>query len=713
MLIKQSWLLLIAGLLTTLSHAQERSMGVLSPQQSRANTDPAVLPEVVVTGNPLGSELFELATPSAVLSGTALQLQRRSTLGDTLQNLPGMSATGFGPNASRPVIRGLDGDRTHILQNGAGVIDASALSADHAVALDPLVMERAEVVRGPAALFYGGNAVGGVVNVIDNRIPQAGNQGFSGRFEARYGGPEQEQAHAVVLEGGSVEDQGAQWALHADAYTRSADDLRIKNYARSARLRAADPQSTETQYRLTNSAAAGEGGAVGVSRVWGSGYVGLSVAQFNSRYGTVAEPTVTIDMQSSRFDVAGEARELGGLVSALKWKASATNYNHQELDSGTVATVFRNKGQELQVEAQHAPWRNLKGAVGMQVAQNTLTATGDEAFLPSTQTQSQALFLFEELTLGAWKWTAGVRQQNSRISSGGGGEIPYGETSARFDPAMTRRFNGNSAALGAVWTLQPGWAVAVNGAYTERAPSQTELFANGPHAATGYYEVGNSSFGLERSRAIDIALRRKTEAYSASVSVFQNRFAGFITQYASGNTRGTDGELNPTANASGVSSNTGDDILPESVYRAVPARFRGAELEAGWRVPYSGAQIELLPQISYVQASDLSTGVPLPRIAPLRYGMGLNYRLDRLGGRVDITRVSAQHRLAASELATDGYTMLNMALTYKLPAPGARLEGFVRGVNLLNAEARNHASMLKDVAPMGGRSVQFGVRGQF
>jgi iron complex outermembrane receptor protein len=676
--------------------------------QVSSNSAPATLPEVIVTGNPLGSDLFELASPASILQGEDLFRLRRSTLGDTLDGLPGVAATGFGPNASRPVIRGLDGDRIRLLQNGTGMLDASSLSFDHAVSIDPLVIERAEVVRGPAALFYGGSAVGGVVNVIDNRIPQTAVKGVSGRVEGRFGGAEREKAGAVVFEAGN-----GSLALHADVYSRNTEDLKIKGFARSARQRIADPQPVEAEGTLPNSAAKSDGGAFGLSHTWANGYVGISRSGFNSIYGTVAEPTVTIDMQSSRWDIAGEVRELGNVIRALKFKAGKTDYEHTELDAGVPATRFTNKGHDIHLEATHGKLGPLQGAFGVQVTDFDFSALGAEAFVPSTSTNSRAAFFFEELPLGSFKLTFGGRHERSEVGSEGGGPVPFGGAGPRFDPAQTKTFSGNSGALGAVWSVSPGLALAVNGAYTERAPTYYELFANGPHAATGVYEIGNTAFGKEKSKALDVTLRMKSGKHSGSIGVFQNRFDNFISLFNTGNTRGADGELNPPDAGDGTSLNTGEEILPEFAYRAVPARFRGIEGEGRFRVMERGGKLDLLLNASYVRADDKSTGLPLPRISPLRYGIGVDYRQDRLGARVDATFFEEQDRVAAGELPTDGYTMLNATVSYRLPAPGVRLEAFLRGVNLLNEEARNHVSFLKDIAPLGRRSAQIGLRGQF
>ncbi len=672
---------------------------------------PTQLSPVIVTGNPLGSELFSLVSPTSVLEGTNLFLQRRSTLGETLNEMPGVSSTYFGPNASRPVIRGLEGDRIRILSNGTGVIDASSLSNDHAVPIDPLVVERVEVVRGPAALFYGGNAVGGVVNVIDNRIPQEPLQGVRGRAEGRLGGAESEKAFGAMLEAGN-----GRFALHTDVYTRDTDDLKIKGPTISPRLQATDPARAVTYGTLPNSASRSSGGSIGGSATWDKGYVGLSFSSFDSQYGTVAEPQVTIDMESKRWDLAGEMRDTGSFISGVKFKLGKTDYKHTEFDAGVPATDFKSRGYEGRLELAHGNLGPLIGAVGVQFNSVDFSALGAEAFVPTTKTDSKALFIYEELPIGKLKLTFGGRHERTEVSSQRGGSTPFGGAGPRFDPAQARSFSGNSGAIGGVYSFTPGLALALNGTMTERAPTYYELYANGPHAATGSYEVGDSTFAREKSRAFDAALRMRSGAHSGSISVFHSRFKNYIGVFNSGNTRGADGELNPPETITpGVSDNTGEEVLPELAYRAVPARFRGMEAEGKLRLLDRANTLDLLLKFDYVRADDRNTGLPLPRIAPRRFGAGLDYRWGQFGARVDATWVSAQNRVSANELPTDSYTMLNAALTYRMksPTPHGSAELFLRGVNLLNADARNHVSFLKDIAPMGKRSGQVGMRVQF
>lgn len=670
------FLSLIAALASPLSFADE----------SAANKEPITnidLPTVAVTGNPLGLNSDQLIVPVAVLNGRELSLKRESTLGDTLNGIPGVSATHFGPNASRPVIRGLDAERIRIMQNGVGVVDASSLSFDHAVSIDPLVIEQIDVVRGPAALLYGGSAVGGVVNAIDHRIPTEQLNGIMGRTEARLGGPDSQSNLAGVVDVGN-----GQFAIHADAYTRKTSDLDIPGFAVSRRKAQADNTPRVDNGKLINSSATSDGGALGASLTFDNGYLGTSYSGFNSNYGTVAEPTVRIDMKSERWDIASEFRELdklgfGKIINRVKLRLAHTDYQHQELDSGNVGTTFKNSGLEGSLEVAHAPIStnlgNIAGVSGLQFQNTTFAALGLEAFVPSTNTQSKALYIYEELPIDQFKFSLGGRTEYASLDAGAWAKNPN---------AQNASFNPISYALGGLYAFSPNWSFASNLSHNERAPSYFELYADGAHLATGQYEIGNSGFSKERSNGIDAQIRWKSGKNSFSAGPYYTRFSSFIGLLGTGNNQ---------------------DGLPEAQFTALPASFKGFEAEGKFNI---ADNLDLKLTGDYVRATNLSTGEALPRITPLRLGAGLHYQKNSLGARLDVLHAFAQNRTANNELATDGYTNLSALVSYKLPTK-LNIELFAKANNLLNQEIREHASILKDIAPQGARAVLFGLRSDF
>ena len=685
--------------------------GAAPPASSTPSSSPHGLGDVFVTGNPLGSGLFEFSQPASVLSGQALNARRASTLGETLADEPGVTSTGFGPNASRPVIRGLDGDRIRLMNNGSASIDASSLSFDHATTIEPLVAERIEVVRGPAALLYGGNAIGGVVNVIDYRIPTTPTQGIGGRAELRAGGADRENAGVAVVDAGN-----GRFALHADAYKRNTDDLRIPGFARSARQRAidaqTDPDREQPERRLPNTFSRSEGGALGGAFTWKDGYAGLSVGSFRSVYGTPAEDDVKIDMRKDTIDLAGEARALPSFIEMVKFRLNHSDYRHEEQDKtlGTVNTTFKNRGLEGRIEAVHAPLGPLRGSFGVQHGRSDFSALGDEAYVPRALSRSSALFIYEELAAGPWKFNAGARAERAKVDSDGDDSTPGLD---RFGPPVSRSFSARSLSAGGTYALDSRTLIALTAASTQRVPTYYELFANGPHAATGSWEVGNPAFDVERSTSIDLSLRRRVADNQYSIGVYQTRFSNYLALAPTGRLRGEDGSFEDPANPG--TTTTGEAAeLPEFAYRQVPALFPGIEAQARWRVLDGGHKLDIETRADYVRATDRSTDAPLPRIAPLRLGLSLIHQTGPWYTRADLTRAQAQNRVAPNELPTDGYTMLNLYLSHRLKTGGPVVwELFARGTNLLNGEARNHVSVLKDIAPMAGRGLLVGVRGTF
>lgn len=651
-------------------------------QTNAADTSTTIdLPSVAVTGNPLGVSTDELVVPISILNGRELSLKRESTLGDTLNGIPGVSATSFGPNSSRPVIRGLDAERVRIMQNGIGVLDASSLSFDHAVTIDPLVIEQIEVVRGPAALLYGGSAVGGVVNAIDHRIPSEKLDGVTGRAEARAGGADSQNNLAGVVDAGN-----GKIAIHGDAYTRKTSDLDIPGYAVSSRKNRADGTPRENRGKLVNSSADGDGGAVGASLTFDNGYAGLSYSGFRNNYGTVAEPTVRSDMKSDRWDLASEFKELGGLVDRVKLKLAHTDYQHQEIDNGVIGTTFKNRGVEGSLEAGHAKIGNLSGVIGFQFQNSNFEALGDEAFVPAVNTQSKALYVYEELPLEVFeshplKLSFGGRLEHVAVDS---------KADAKFGPAQSNSFNPNSYALGGLYTFNSNWSLAANLSHNERAPSYFELYANGAHLATGQFEVGNNNFDKERSNGIDAQMRWKSGRNNFNFGAYYTRFSSFLGLLDTGNTDAGSG-------------------LPIAEFSTFAATFKGLEADGNFNLIDN---LDLTLRGDYVRASNRDNGDALPRISPIRLGAGLHYQKNSLGARIDMLHAFKQDRTAQNELATDAYTNLTASVTYKLPTK-LNLELFAKASNLLNQEIREHASFLKDIAPQGERSVLIGVRGDF
>jgi iron complex outermembrane recepter protein len=641
------------------------------------------LAPVAVTGNPLGVGSDELVVPVSVINGRELSLRREGTLGETLNGIPGVTATQFGPNASRPVIRGLDAERVRIMQNGIGVLDASSLSFDHAVSVDPLIIEQIDVVRGPAALLYGGSAVGGVVNAIDHRIPTEKLDGIVGRAEARFGGPDSTRNAAAVVDIGNGVIAG-----HIDVYNRKTSDLDIPGFAVSSRKNRADGTARENKGRLVNSGAEGDGGALGASVTFDNGYVGVSYSEFNSNYGVVAEEEVRIDMNSNRWDIASEFKDLGDIINRVKFRMAHTDYEHVELEGADVGTTFTNRGLEGSLEAGHGKLGNLSGVVGFQFSNTNFAALGEEAFVPSVNTQNKALYIYEELPLGS-------AEQKHKITFGGrlGHTSVDSKDNAIFGAGQNNSFNPNSFALGGLYSIDNNWSVTSNLSHNERAPSYFELYANGAHIATGQFEVGNTNFDVEKSNGIDAQLRWKDAKNSFSVGAYYTRFSNFIGLFNTGN----DIEIEP-----GV-------FLPEAKFTAVPATFKGLEAEGKFNI---ASNWDLLVRGDYVHAKDKRNSDYLPRISPLRLGAGLQYALNGFSARLDVLQAFKQNNTADNELKTDGYTNVSALVAYKLPVKW-NVELFAKANNLLDEEIREHASFLKDISPAGERSLLVGARADF
>ena len=644
------------------------------------------LSRVITTGNPLRAA--DGAQPSAVLAGDALTVTRGATLGDTLSNLPGVASTYFGPNSNRPTIRGLDGDRIRMLSNAGASVDASSLSFDHAVPVDPLVVERIEVLRGAATLLYGGNAIGGVVNTIDNRIPRQAQPGLGGAAEVRLGGPQNEHSGAVVLDGGAGE-ASAGFAWHADLAGRRADDQT------APRFTSEDGSTTHVR----NSAANSHGGALGGSLLFSHGYAGLSFDDYRNQYGVTVEPDISIHMQRQRLASAGEWHDADAPIRRVRWQLSSTRYEHREVEgSGAIGTIFKSRGGEMRVEAEHAPITTplgpVQGVVGMQLERSNFSALGEEALVPTTHTRSSALFVLEQFNSGPWALSAGARTESVRVDSDDDADA----TVPKFGAALSRRFSPTSVSLSGSYRLDAAWSLNANLTRSERAPMFYELLANGVHVASGAYERGDASLGVEQASALDLGLKwQAADGSLLRLNVYQTRFSRYIALDATGQTLAD---------------------LPVYTFTAVPARLTGFELEGRWALPAStlpGGKLALTAQLDSVHGVNRGTGEPLPRLAPMRASFGVDAQQGPWSGRLEWRLSARQNRVPSTDTPTAGFGTVRANLSRQFRFGEMDALWYLRLDNLGNKLAYSSTSVatLRDLTPLPGRSISTGVQVRF
>jgi iron complex outermembrane receptor protein len=632
--------------------------------------------EVVVSVSPEARGRNEVAQPVDVLADRELLARLQPTLGETLAREPGVSSSYFGPGASRPVIRGLGGDRIRILENGIGVGDASNTSPDHAVSNDPMAAERIEVVRGPATLLYGSSAEGGVVNVIDDRIPDSAPQEFvTGQLDVRGGTVANERGGNLSLTAALA----PMLALHGSYLRRETDDFDV-------------PRLGE----LDNSQLDSKQGSIGLSYVREAGFLGASYSGFNTDYGIPAgqeeeppadgateEGPVTIEMQQRRVDARGEINQPFAFLRGLKARFGATDYEHTEFDAGSPGTTFTNNLYEGRIEALHRPLGSMTGAVGIQLARRDFQAIGEEAFVPPSRTDTWSLFAFEEIPASPRvSFQMGARYDHQDASAEAG-EITGG---VPFD----RGFGAFSASASVVWAPAEDFSLALSGSRTLKLPNAEELFSNGPHDATGAFEIGDINLDKEKNLGLDLTLRKTAGRVGGSLSGFVNRFNDFIFEEITGEVE--------------------DDL---EVIRFVQrdATFMGYEAHVDYLLLHQEPHhLTLELSTDYVHAELRDTDEPLPRIPPLRAAAGLRYQGQGLWAETQLAWVDAQTRVSEFETPTPGYTFLNASVGYRFLLGRFVQDVMLTGTNLTDEFAENHVSFLKDRVPLPGRNVSLSYR---
>jgi iron complex outermembrane recepter protein len=652
---------------------------------------------VIVTGFPRSRG--DILSGTAVVSGDELTRDLRPTIGETLAHQPGVSATSFGPNASRPVLRGFQGERVRVLTDGIGSLDASSSSVDHAVAINPLTADRIEVLRGPAALLFGSSAIGGVVNVVDARIPrQVPTEAVHAEGILTYGSAANERSANAAID----VPVGGNFVVHLDGNYSKSDDLEVGGFVLSPALRALAAASTDPEVRalaelrgrLPNSAARTWDIAAGAAWIDGDNDVGFSVNRYDSRYGVpirysldpaIEAEAARIDVKQTRADVRAQFGLGEGFLDSVRLRGGYSDYRHFELgEDGAIGTRFLSEGFEGRAEFRQHTRDGWGGGFGAQYFQRDFEVQGAEKFLPPNLTRQFGLFTLQTLDRGTFKAEAGLRYEHSSLRADADADIG--------NPALRRSFDAITGSAGASYAFARDWRIGINAARSERSPSAEELFANGPHAGTQAFEVGDPDLATEKSWGLEATLRHTGANVTFAASVFHNWLDGYIFETPTGLIQ---------------------DELPVFQYRQDDARYFGIELEASAHLGQVGAFLIKLDGVAdYVRATIDSAG-PAPRIPPLRLLGGIEAESNHLNGRVEVEWVNDQDRIAAFETPTDGYTMVNASLAFH-PWGRSNSSAIVLSANnLFDVDARRHASFLKDYAPLAGRDFRISARFTF
>ncbi len=668
-----------------------------APQSERGDHEEAG--EAIVVTGVFARDRADLLSGTSVLATEDLARELRPTLGETLSRQAGVSATSFGPNASRPVLRGFQGERVRVLADGIGSFDVSNTSVDHAVVINPLTADRIEVLHGPASLLFGSSAIGGVVNVIDSRIPRSvPDEAMHVDLTAGYGSAANERS------GGTRIDVpiGDKFVVHLDGtYTRSSD-LRTGGFILAPELRAAalqtgDPATSSLatlKDDLPNSNGRTWEVAGGAALITSGGNLGFSVSRYDSLYAVPVRyslnplapaEAVRLDVKQTRIDWRAEVNPEGGFIDAIKFRAGFADYKHNEIDEeGAVGTTFLSDGWEGRLELVQRAKGAWRGGLGAQFVIRNLNIIGDEKFLPKSEAQQFGVFTVQSFDLGLARLEAGGRAERSIVTAQA--DVDLG------NPSLRRAYTALSGSLGGSIEFAPKWRLGLNGSYTQRPPAAEELFSNGPHAGTQAFEVGDPDFSKEVSKGLEATLRGNGRGYSISMSLYKSWFDNFIYESPTG----------------GV-----EDGLPIFQYRQARATHYGAEFEVSAKLAQIGAFALNMDAIGDFTRAKVKGGGNLPRIPALRLLGGLEAESDEGSGRIEVEWVDGQSRVAAFETATPGYTVVNASLNFKPFGTDNDTSITLSANNIFDVVARRHASFLKDYAPLSGRDVRVTLKASF
>mgnify|MGYP001404702838 FL=1 len=690
-----------------------------------------------VHATPMHLSVMESATPVSVLSGETLRRQQAATLGDTLEKLPGVQSNFHGNVASTPIIRGLSGPRVLITQNGLDVSDVSRVGPDHAVASEASTAKQIDVLRGPATLFFGSGAIGGVVNVVDQRVPTS-----------------TETRGEFVLETQTVNDQKLgtfnvttgvdNIAFYADGFYRDSNDYETPV--------APDIDDPDGAHVVENSNEESNGFTLGTSYLFDQGYVGVAVERFEREYGVPGhshggDTSVFADLEQTKYQLLGEYNFTNDFLQSVHFRAGYTDYEHAEVEGGLVGTTFSNETEELRVELLHKPMAGWRGGISLHYKGSDVFAQGEEAFTPPSEMEMFAVALMEERHFGDFLVQLGARAESVTLDASSVllPELDAHEHDDEHDHdehahdehehegsefvrqfAVDQEFTPISLSAGVVYTINESYNVGVSLSRSERAPSASELLSFGPHIGTRTYEIGalfdlseegefvlsQTAIDLETANNIDLTFRKTQGDVGFVFNAFYNQVDNYYFQEETGLFAESGHDHDHGEEGHGEEEHSEDehsDELPVYLFGSADAILHGFELQVAWQTTDN---LKLDFFADYVKAR-LKDGGALPRTSPMRVGSHVAYTLDNIRADLDITHFAKQDDISTFETETDGYTLVDASITYDIPLGDIDLSVYLSGENLTDEEARVHTSFLKDIAPRPGRNFAFGVRGYF
>ncbi|WP_411727267.1 TonB-dependent receptor [Methyloglobulus sp.] len=657
------------------------SMTVLVPTVHAAEENIQELEEVIVTA-PLQEKVSESAVPVTVLSDEELRLKVGHSIGETLKNEPGITSQSFGPGVGTPVIRGQSGPRVRVLNNGIGSNDASAISPDHATSVEPLLAERIEVLRGPATLLYGSGAIGGVVNVIDNRIPgKLPDRLLGGALEQRFDSVSDETSTVMKVEGGK-----GKLAYHLDGFYRDRNNLNIGGLAIDVNAaQSTDPTLNviqNSQGTINNSSAHAISGSAGISLVGDPGFAGISINRLENNYGIAPDGSggevVRIDLKQSKYDFKSELKNPFRFAESLRMKLGYTDYQHTEIPDGEAAAFFTNKTYESRLELAHNPLGIFRGLVGFQAIASDFAAidkASSEVIVAQTQTNSYGVFAVESFNIGAFASQLGVRVENTTVD-------PQGLSSLSYTPV--------SASASSVWKMNDSNSLNLAITRSQRAPQVQELLANGFHDATRSFERGNINLHEETSYNLDLGYKLKSNWVTAQLDFFHNWAGDYIYQQRNGEFI---------------------DGVPVVEARQADATFMGYEGKLVFPLMENHYGFVDLTLFSDFTRGQFVGGGDVPRLPPLRFGFQIDYIKGNWNTNLRLTRGEAQTHAGDNDTPTASYVQLNLSTQYQiLDLHGADVMVFAKANNLLDENIRNSTSYLRSFAPEPGRGAEIGFR---